>query len=121
MGKGKQGGTDDLPSLSVGCQMNLEVNQFNKVIRVIPELSAPANRGQACFKGKFGLDFVNRKERLKKPLIRRGNSLEEASWEEALDYIAERLPKYKGSRFAILTSPTAPTKSTTWPRSSPGR
>ena len=93
------------PLCPVGCQMNLEVNQFNKVIRVIPELSAPANRGQACFKGKFGLDFVNRKERLKKPLIRRGNSLEEASWEEALDYIAERLPKYKGSRFAILTSP----------------
>ena len=93
------------PHCPVGCQMNLEVNQFNKVIRTIPELSAPANRGQACFKGKFGLDFVNRKERLRKPLIRRGASLEEASWEEALDYIVERLPKYKGSRFGILTSP----------------
>ena len=95
------------PHCPVGCQLNLEVNQYDKVIRVIPEINSPANRGQACFKGKFGLDFVNRKERLKRPLIRRGSTLEEATWDEALDYIAERLPKYKGSRFAILTSPNS--------------
>ena len=95
------------PHCPVGCQLNLEVNQYDKVIRVIPEINSPANRGQACFKGKFGLDFVNRKDRLKRPLIRRGSTLEEATWDEALDYIAERLPQYKGSQFAILTSPNS--------------
>ena len=95
------------PHCPVGCQLNLEVNQFDKIIRSIPELNSPANRGQACFKGKFGLDFVNRKERLRKPLIRRGSSLEEATWEEALDHISKSLPSYKGSRFAILTSPNS--------------
>jgi len=93
------------PLCPVGCQMNLEVNKFGKVIRAIPELNSPANKGQACFKGKFGMDFVNRKERLRKPLIRRGGSLEEATWEEALDFIAEALPRYKGSQFAMLTAP----------------
>ena len=95
------------PHCPVGCQLNLEVNRFDKVIRSIPELNSPANHGQACFKGKFGLEFVNRKDRLKAPLIRRGSTLEEASWEEALDLIAQTLPKYKGSRFAILTSPNS--------------
>ena len=97
------------PHCPVGCQLNLEVNRFEKVIRSIPELSSPANRGQACFKGKFGLDFVNSKERLKRPLIRRevGGEFEEATWEEALDYIAQRLPSYKGSQFSILTSPNS--------------
>ncbi len=95
------------PLCPVGCQLNLEVNQFNKVVRAVPELNSPANRGQACFKGKFGLEFVNKRERLRKPMIRRDGSLQEATWEEALDLIAERLPAYKGDQFAILTSPNS--------------
>ena len=95
------------PHCPVGCQLNLEVNQFGKVIRSIPEINSPANKGQACFKGKFGLDFVNHKERLKKPFIRRDGKLEEASWDEALDYMAERLQPYKGPSFAMLTSPNS--------------
>jgi predicted molibdopterin-dependent oxidoreductase YjgC len=41
------------PHCPVGCQLNLELNKFDKVIRVVPELNSPANKGQACFKGKF--------------------------------------------------------------------
>ena len=93
------------PHCPVGCQVNLEVNSFNKIIRAVPELSSPANRGQACFKGKFGMGFVNGKKRLRRPLIRRDGVLQETSWDEALDYIAGMLPSYKGSRFAILTAP----------------
>ena len=93
------------PHCPVGCQLNLEVNRFGKVIRSIPELNSPANRGQACFKGKFGLDFVNHKERLKRPLLRRDGELREVSWDEALEYITSRLESYKGSSFALLSSP----------------
>ena len=95
------------PHCPVGCQLNLEVNRFEKVVRSVPEFNSPANHGQACFKGKFGLNFVNRKERLKVPLIRRGDHLEETTWDEALDYIAQKLPSYKGSQFALLTSPNS--------------
>ena len=96
------------PHCPVGCQLNLEVNRFDKVVRSIPELNSPANRGQACFKGKFGLDFVNRKERLKVPLIRRDDSsFEEATWDKALDLIAQEFARYKGTQFAILTSPNS--------------
>jgi predicted molibdopterin-dependent oxidoreductase YjgC len=37
----------------VGCQMNLEINEQGRVIRAIPEFNAPANHGQACYKGKL--------------------------------------------------------------------
>ena len=92
------------PHCPVGCQINLEVNRFGKVVRSVPEINSPANHGQGCFKGKFGLDFVNSKERLKTPLIRRNGSLEKATWDEALDYVAERLSEHRGSSFAMLSA-----------------
>ncbi|MQF64516.1 4Fe-4S dicluster domain-containing protein [SAR202 cluster bacterium AC-409-J13_OGT_754m] len=92
------------PQCPVGCQMNLEINRFGKVIRVVPEINSPVNKGQACFKGKFGLDFVNREERLTKPLIRRNGDLEEASWEEAIGLIAETFKQYQQNNFAFLTA-----------------
>ncbi|MCH8063781.1 MAG: molybdopterin-dependent oxidoreductase, partial [Chloroflexi bacterium] len=98
--------TTTCPHCPVGCQLKLEVNKRNKVIRAIPDRHAPANHGQACFKGKFGLDFVNnRKERLSKPLVRREGVLEEASWPEALDLVAESLGRYKGDQYALIASP----------------
>ncbi|MFQ5861477.1 MAG: molybdopterin-dependent oxidoreductase, partial [Dehalococcoidia bacterium] len=92
------------PHCSVGCQINYEVNRFDKVIRAVPELNSPANHGQACFKGKFGFDSVNRKERLKQPLLRRDGELQEVSWYEALTFVAERLARYRGDQFALIAS-----------------
>ncbi len=64
-----------------------------------PDPDGPANKGQACVKGKFGLDFVNHPERLTTPLIRAGEKGEgkfrEASWEEALDLVAAKLSQIK--------------------------
>jgi formate dehydrogenase alpha subunit len=93
------------PHCPVGCQLNLEVNASGQVIRAVPELNSPANRGQACFKGKFGLEFVNRESRLRTPLIRRDGQLQESTWDEALDYVAFKLAEHKGDGFALLTSP----------------
>jgi len=93
------------PLCPVGCQLNLEVGRFEKVIRSVPELNSPANRGQACFKGKFGLDFVNHKKRIRKPLIRRNGVLEEVSWDEAIAFVSRRFSSYKDGSFAMLTAP----------------
>ena len=97
--------TSICPQCPVGCQMRLEVNKRGKVIRATPDVNAQANRGQVCFRGKFGLDFVNSKERLRAPLVRRNGSLQEASWDEAIDAVAERLADHKGDSFALLSSP----------------
>ena len=89
----------------VGCQVKLEVDARGRVIRSVGDWSAAANQGQLCFKGKFGMDFVNHRARLKTPLVRRHGVLEEATWEEALDLLAARLPDYRGDAYAMLVSP----------------
>ena len=96
--------TSTCPHCPVGCQLILEVNKRDKLIRAIPDRHAAANQGQACFKGKFGLDFVNNKNRLDKPLIRRDGELQVATWPEALDFVAERFKSYVGDSYAMLAS-----------------
>ena len=79
----------------VGCQMDLNIHD-GKIIKVTGnrEYGAP-NQGSLCVKGRFGLNFVNHPDRLKTPLIRKGGELQEASWEEAYDYIAHSLTAIK--------------------------
>jgi len=86
------------PYCGVGCQLDLDIKD-EKIIRVSPNPDGPANKGQACVKGKFGLDFVNHPERLTTPLIRTGEKGEskfrEASWEEAIDLVALKMSQIK--------------------------
>jgi NADH-quinone oxidoreductase subunit G len=77
----------------VGCQMNLMVDK-NEVIGVEPA-EGPSNDGFLCVKGKFGFNFINHPDRLKTPLIRENGHLVEATWEEALDLIEQKLKSAK--------------------------
>ena len=56
------------PHCPVGCQLNLEVGPKGQFVRAVPEINSPANRGQACFRGKFGLEFINGADSLTTPL-----------------------------------------------------
>ena len=92
------------PYCGVGCQFNLEVKE-NTILRSIPVLENSVNKGQACVKGRFGLaEFVQSPERLTTPLIRKNGELVEATWDEALDLIAEKFPLYRGDSFACFPS-----------------
>lgn len=70
--------------------------------RAVPD--SPASGGSLCVKGRYGLGFVNHPERLKTPLIRKNGELVEASWEEALSLVAEKLGRYSGDQFATIAS-----------------
>lgn len=89
----------------VGCTMTYEVNHWERVVRAVPELNAPANMGQACFKGKFGFEYVNDKRRIRKPLVRRNGELQETSWDEAIAAAAEGLAPHRGAAFALMADP----------------
>ncbi len=81
----------------VGCQMDLNIYD-GKIIKVTGNRDhGQPNEGSLCVKGRFGLDFVSSTDRLKTPLIRRDGELKEASWDEAYDYIAERLTAIKNA------------------------
>ena len=97
--------TSTCPHCPVGCQMTLEIDKRNRLIRAIGDRHAAANQGQACFKGKFGLDFVNHKSRLTTPLVREEGVLKETTWLEAIDRAADRLSQYKSGEYALVASP----------------
>ena len=90
----------------VGCKLTLEVDKRNRMIRSIPDLNGFSNHGQGCFKGKFGLDFVNSKNRIPNPIIPKLDSTgtTDFSWHEAIDYVANNLTKYIGDEFAFIAS-----------------
>jgi predicted molibdopterin-dependent oxidoreductase YjgC len=92
--------------------MTLEINKRDRMIRAIPDRHAAANQGQGCFKGKFGLEFVNRRDRIRTPLIRKDGELQEATWPEALDLVAERLGDYRSGQYALIASPRATNEDT---------
>lgn len=85
--------TTDTICAYCGCGCNVTLSTHgDEVIRVG---SAPdnINKGWLCVKGRFGFDFINSPDRLKWPLIRKekGAELERATWEEALDLVADKL------------------------------
>ncbi len=88
----------------VGCSITMEVDKRNRLIRTVGDRMGEANQGQLCVKGKFGLEYVNSKKRLRKALIRIDGELQETTTLEAIDHVAEKLSDYKGSGFAIIGS-----------------
>jgi len=78
----------------VGCQ--LDVSKIDGQIKGIqaPE-TAEVNLGHTCLKGRFAFQFYNHPDRLKEPLIKRNGKFEEVSWDEAYDFIANKLTQIK--------------------------
>ena len=73
-----------------GCGLYLQVLD-GEIVGVLPDKEHPISRGKLCIKGWNAASFVNHPERLRTPLIRRGDSLKEATWDEALTLVAEKL------------------------------
>ena len=92
------------PYCGVGCQLKLEARS-GKVTQVVPDPDGPANHGQACVKGRFGIaEFVHHSDRLRRPLVRRNGTLVEVDWDEALNLVANTLARYSGSQVAVVSS-----------------
>jgi formate dehydrogenase alpha subunit len=75
--------------LGTGCNFYLNV-RGGKVVKVTSDTSAPVNQGNLCIKGRYGYDFIHSPDRIKTPLIKKGGKFVEATWDEALDIIAEK-------------------------------
>jgi formate dehydrogenase alpha subunit len=101
------------PYCGVGCNLLLHIkDEF--IFNVTTPFDAVVNKGNLCVKGRFGYDFIYNKKRVTVPLIRKEHQKpgerrqafdrsewREVSWDEALDYVADRMVEiYKrdGSR-----------------------
>ena len=78
-----------------GCGIYLQVLD-GEIVGVLPAREHPVSRGSLCIKGWNAASFVAHPERLKAPLIRRGDDFEEATWDQALTLVAEKLAAIRG-------------------------
>jgi formate dehydrogenase alpha subunit len=90
----------------VGCGVELHLDQSQRIVWVDDKPANPSSQGMLCVKGRFGLTFVGHEDRLTTPLVRRDGVLEEATWDEALDLVAEKFIEHRDS-FAVLASAKA--------------
>ena len=92
----------------VGCNTTLNVRREAVsggewvVKRVMPRQNESVNEIWICDKGRFGIPFAARnKKRLTQPLVRRDGELLPATWEEALDLVAERFKEAGSGLFTL--------------------
>lgn len=91
------------PFCGVGCTLQLHI-QDDFIYQVTSPFDSVVNHGNLCVKGRFGYDFIYNQKRITSPLIRRKPQTpgartqafdiaewREASWDEALDLIADRM------------------------------
>ena len=79
----------------VGCAFDVWTRDRH-ILKIEPG-AGPANGISTCIKGKFAWDFINSEKRLTTPLIRKGDTFVEASWDEALSLIATKFTEIKAA------------------------
>lgn len=75
----------------VGCQVTLHVDRKQNRIKRVMGREVQPNDGMLCVKGRYAYEFPSSPNRLTHPMIRKNGALEKVSWEEALDYTADRI------------------------------
>ena len=90
-----------------GCQMTVHT-KGKELIEVNSAHGTGRNNGDLCARGFFGFHATSHSERLTHPLIRRNGALVQTTWEEALEYVADRISTIKtthgGTSFGGLIS-----------------
>jgi assimilatory nitrate reductase catalytic subunit len=80
------------PYCALQCGMNLTPEPAGGVA-VVERTDFPVNRGALCGKGRTAPAVLSSRVRLTSPLVRSGGTLVPATWDEALDRIAEGLSR----------------------------
>ena len=75
---------------SNGCKTTLSVRN-HEIMRANNRDMSGINKDFLCVKGRFGFDFTQHPERIKQPLVRKGDKLYPVSWEEAAQTAAAKL------------------------------
>ena len=78
----------------IGCGLEMHVRN-GEISHATSPTDHPVNQGWLCVKGRYGWDYTQSKDRLTHPLIRTGErgsgSWRRATWDEALEMVANQL------------------------------
>jgi NADH-quinone oxidoreductase subunit G len=89
------------PGCSQGCNIVIETRD-NVVARLRPRPNADVNQYFMCDEGRLNYRWLNRRDRVAEPLVRRGDALIPVDWEIAIDAAARTLT---GRRVTAIVSP----------------
>jgi NADH-quinone oxidoreductase subunit G len=89
------------PNCTQGCNMIVETRD-NQVVRLRPRPNDDVNKYFMCDYGRLNYRWMNRRDRIDAPLVRRGATLVPADWEVATRTAADVLA---GKRAFVLASP----------------
>ena len=78
----------------VGCNLEASVKD-GKVVSIDTPKETEVNAGHSCVKGRYAFGFYEHPDRLRNPLIKKNGKFEKASWNEAYDFIKNKLEKIK--------------------------
>ncbi len=74
----------------VGCNLDVATKD-DEIISITAPYDAEVNQGHTCLKGRYAFKFYDHPERLRSPMIRKNGQLENVSWDEAYDYIVNKI------------------------------
>ncbi|WP_017961922.1 NADH-quinone oxidoreductase subunit NuoG [Rhizobium leguminosarum] len=95
------------PHCGTGCQLTVGTRK-GEFMRVRSKWDEGVNHETLCVRGRFGLDFVASRDRIKQPMIRHDSALVPVSWDEAGDYLRRRLLAVESKDAGGLASPRLP-------------
>ena len=87
---------------SIGCGIEI-VTRGGNVLSIKGDWDVTVNAGLLCKNGRFDPLYDERK-RVTSPMIRKSGKLQPASWDEALQAVAERIGSANAKEIGVLTS-----------------
>lgn len=89
-----------------GCGTNIFVGTRNEyLVRVIPRDNESINECWISDRDRFGLEYADHEARLTFPLVRRDGVLSPATWDEALQLVADKLKSTPKEKIAAIGGP----------------
>jgi len=84
-----------------GLGANIQVHvKNNRVMRVVPQDNEAINECWIADRDRYSYEALNSEQRLTTPMLKQGGQWREASWQEALEHVADRLGQIRESKGA---------------------
>lgn len=85
---------------AMGCNIRVDARGL-EVMRILPKLNEDINEEWISDKARFVYDGL-KYQRLDRPYIRKNGKLIEASWDEALNLVVQKLQEFKGEEMGAI-------------------
>ena len=95
------------PHDSLGSNLEVHVKD-NKVMRVVPRENEDVNECWLADRDRFSYEGLNTAERLTQPMIKQDGQWVEATWQTALEFVADKLKAIPAGQVGALSTPYRP-------------